>query len=251
MNIWAECRDSFSPETISNEFIRVVESQEQIATNNIVDNLEEQAALEQMLEGTKPETPDEAIGLDYLLSTPFRYPPLKYGSRFGTRNEPSLFYGSLSITTAFAETGYYRFLFWLGMSVPPSSGKFVTQHTVFSVRYMTDKGLKLQDHPFNDYEEHLINPSEYSVTQTLGAEMRKNDVEAFEYRSARDIDHGLNAALFYPLALASTKPTHIEQWICEINKSAVTFYSSATTESFHKYPYESYLVYGEFPQPAF
>ena len=250
LDVWAECRDRVSPQSISNELIRVVESQEQIATNSIVDNLDEQAALEQMLEDTKPELPKPVTGLDYLLATPFRYPPLEHGSRFGTRNEPSIFYGSLSLTTVFAETGYYRFLFWLGMTSPPPTGKLITQHTVLGVSYKTKKGLKLQKFPFNDYEDYLISPSDYRATQLLGKAMRDHGIKAFEYKSARDIDHGLNAALFAPSALTSPKPIYKEQWLCEVNNSAVTFYSSIASKSIHKYSYETYLVKGEFPQPA-
>jgi len=250
LDIWKECGNRISPEHISDNLVRVVESQEQIATNSIVDNLEEQAALEQMLENTKPAIPRTITGLDYLLATPFRYPPLPYGSRFGRRDEPSIFYGSLSLTTAFAETGYYRYLFWSGMTTPPPSGKFITQHTVFYVNYMTNSGLRLQNPPFNKYEEYLTNPSDYSVTQLLGTSMRNHEIEAFEYKSARDPDRGLNIALFEPVCFASVKPINKEQWLCEINKTAATFYSFNSTNNIHKYLYENYLVNGEFPQPA-
>jgi hypothetical protein len=77
--------------SFDDEIFRIVESQEEIATTNIVANLDEQNVLEQLLETSKPG----AIGTvpHYLLSTPFRYPPLKHGSRFGTLFENSLFYG--------------------------------------------------------------------------------------------------------------------------------------------------------------
>lgn len=250
VDIWAQCSDRVSPEPIANELIRVVESQEQVATNSIVDNLEEQEALEQMLEDTKPSRPESTHNLDYLLATPFRYPPLKYGSRFGNRNEPSIFYGSLTLNTAFAETGYYRFLFWIGMSAPPPSGKFTTQHTVLGVNYETKNGLRLQNSPFSDYEEHLINSSDYRVTQLLGTRMREYGIEAFEYKSARDIDHGLNAALFGPSALKSTRPLYKDEWLCEIDGRTVTFFSSPSSSRINKYSYNDYLVKGVFPQPA-
>lgn len=50
--------------------------------------------------------------IHYLIFTPFRYPPLKYGSRFGRAFEPSLWYGSLQLKTAFAEVAYYRLRFF-------------------------------------------------------------------------------------------------------------------------------------------
>ena len=51
----------------------------------LVDNLEQLARLEAMVETSHP-----------LLTTPFRYPPLRRGSRFGSRQYRGLFYGSRS-----------------------------------------------------------------------------------------------------------------------------------------------------------
>ena len=66
----------------------------------------------------------------YLLATPFRYPPLPYGSRFGSRFEPSLFYGARSASTALAESAYYRFVFWSGMATPPPAPLTYATQTV-------------------------------------------------------------------------------------------------------------------------
>lgn len=249
MDIWTKCRDRISPETMTNKLIRIVESQEQIATNNLVEDLEEQNLLEQMLEDTKPVIPAGAGKLHFLLATPFRYPPLKHGSRFGTRFESGLFYGSHTLTTAFAETAYYRFLFWYGMSLPPPSGKFVTQHTVFAIEYATDKGFKLQNKPFNDYEQQLIDPGDYSATQELGQAMRDFGIEAFEFKSARDQDHGLNAALFSPTALVSRQVLYQQQWLCDISPDRVSFYSYVNG-NVYKYPLNSFMVNGRLPEPA-
>jgi hypothetical protein len=71
---------------------RMVETQETTATLGIVDSMEEQALLEQLLDQVKPPYREGTQGMHYLLKTAFRYPPLKYGSRFGTRLMPSFFY---------------------------------------------------------------------------------------------------------------------------------------------------------------
>ena len=92
---------------------RMVESQEKVATLNLVDTLEEQALLESVIEGSKPGNIN--LKRHYLLSTPFRYPPLKYGSRFGSRYEPSIFYGAHSVSTMLNEAAYYAFYFMSGM----------------------------------------------------------------------------------------------------------------------------------------
>ena len=229
--------------------LRVVESQEQIATNHLVDDLEKQAALEDMLDNSKPPSPSVDGTLHYLLATPFRYLPLPFGSRFGAKHEPRLFYGSLTTETAFAETGYYRFLFWLGMSSPPPSKNLVTQHTIFSVPYKTDAGLKLQNPPFSDYQKQLLNPANYEDTQNLGHAMRDNNIDAFEYLSARDNNRGVNVALFTAGALAATKPNDQEQWICETTHESVRFYSIADRVSY-SYRLNRYHVGEEFPEPA-
>lgn len=247
MDIWKACQDSIAPESISHELLRVVESQVQIATNSIVDNVDEQLVLEKMLEDTKPTLPRQAAGLHYLLATPFRYPPLKHGSRFGTRFEPSLFYGSYTLETAFSETAYYRFLFWAGMSNPPPSGKFITQHTIFAIHYETQRGLKLQNMPFCKYDQYLLDKSHYSSTQMLGHHIRGNGIQAFEYKSARDRSHGLNAALLTPEVFTVKQPIYQSQWICDTSPHTVSFY---TPEKIYKYTYETYLAKGQFPAPA-
>jgi hypothetical protein len=249
MDIWKECREGIIPEQLNGELIRVVESQEQVATNSLVDNFQEQGLLEHMLEKTKPVLPTGTEKLHYLLATPFRYPPLKTGSRFGTRFEPSLFYGSQSLTTALAETGYYRFLFWFGMSEPPASKKFVTQHTIFGAGYKTHHGLKLQNKPFEKFKKQLTSPDNYSDTQTLGTAMRDNNIEAFEYSSARDSERGINVALLSPIALMATQPSYQQAWLCEINTEQVSFYAPKAGKVY-SYPLKIYLVKGKLPQPA-
>ncbi|WP_206045364.1 hypothetical protein [Oceanicoccus sagamiensis] len=73
MDIWQACKDRFTLRELNGRLVRVVESQEQVATNHLVDTLEEQHLLEQMLEENKPGHSHK--GLHYLLATPFRYPP--------------------------------------------------------------------------------------------------------------------------------------------------------------------------------
>jgi hypothetical protein len=249
MDIWEAVREIISPEFLDNHLLRVVESQEQVATNSLVDDLEKQAALEAMLDYSKPVAPTGNRTLHYLLATPFRYPPLPYGSRFGAKYEPSLFYGSLTEETAFAETGYYRFLFWFGMRTPPPSNKLITQHTIFSVRYTTGAGLRLQNPPFTKYQNLLVDPANYGETQSLGLAMREHGIEAFEYISARDTNHGINAALFTADALADTTPKNQQQWLCETTHDTVRFYS-AVEKLGYQHSLDTYLVNGKFPEPA-
>ena len=57
------------------ELWRGVEAQHRVATMRLVDDLQEQALLERLLEDSKPRLPPEAKGAHYLLFTPFRYAP--------------------------------------------------------------------------------------------------------------------------------------------------------------------------------
>src|SRR5262249_2227948 len=92
---------------------RVVESQHLFATRKLGDSAEGQAVLEELIEEAKPPA-GATRGLHWLLFTPFRYPPLRHGSRFGTRRERGIWYGSRGQSTAFAEKAYYLLLFLEG-----------------------------------------------------------------------------------------------------------------------------------------
>lgn len=234
--------------SLSGVLLRLVESQEQVATNQLVSSLDRQMVLEEMLEATKPRLRSGTEGLHYLLATPFRYPPLKHGSRFGKRSEPALFYGALETRTVLAETAYYRFLFWYGMVTPPAN-KLDTQHTLFGAEYRTDKGLRLQEQPFLGHRELLCNPSDYRASQALGTDMRTAGVEAFEFVSARDPAGGINVALFTPAALSGSAPVFQEAWLCELTGELVRFYATHS-HTLYTFAIDTFLVAGKLPQAA-
>ncbi|MEC5397196.1 RES family NAD+ phosphorylase [Uliginosibacterium sp. H1] len=225
---------------------RLVESQEQIATNRLVANLAEQALLEQMLETSKPRAPVDTARLHYLLATPFRYPPLPWGSRFGGRTEPGLFYASRSVGTVLAESAYYRYLFLAGMSVAPA-GALTTQHTLFSLTLRSEKGLRLQAPPFDAWRVQLTDPADYRSSRALGSAMRAAGIEAFEFESARDPEHGTNLALFTPLALAHDRPDLTQQWLCETTPATVRYYHQPSA-SLWQFDAVHFMVEGRLPR---
>lgn len=239
---------SAKPARLAGTLLRLVESQEQVATNQLVASLDRQAVLEELLEATKPPQRKGTEPLHYLLSTPFRYPPLKHGSRFGTRSEPSLFYGSLETRTVLAEAAYYRFVFWYGMAIPPA-GKLDTQHTLFGAAYRTGQGLWLQAPPFDQHRAEIASPSDYRASQKLGTAMRAAGIEAFEFVSARDPEAGINVALFTPKALARKTPVSQEAWLCELTGEQVRFHA-ARSRDIHAFSLEAFLVAGRLPWPA-
>ncbi len=245
---WSACLAQAELSGLKGVILRLVESQEQVATNHLVGSLERQAVLETLLETTKPRLRPGTETLHYLLATPFRYPPLKHGSRFGTRSDPSLFYGSLTTATVLAEAAYYRFLFWYGMVVPPV-GKLDTQHTLFGAQFCTEKGVRLQKQPFSSYGEVLGSPAEYGPSQALGSVMRDEGVEAFEFISARDPARGINVGLFTPAALQGIAPVCQEAWLCELSARQVRFHAAHSRELF-SFPLDAFLVSGKLPQAA-
>ena len=249
MDIWSLCDGASHVGVITDDFVRIVESQQQIATSQIVDNLEEQSILESLLDDSKPPLPERAQHLHYLLSTPFRYPPLMHGSRFGQRHECSLLYASKSLATLLAEASYYRFVFWRGMCAAPPARQFITEHTVFGGRYYTEQGVQLQHAPFDHYTRELAHPAKYDVTQQLGNNMRAHGVEAIEYVSARDRERGINVALYTPEALSVNEPLYAELWLCSTSQSVVRF-SSRGVKQVYSFAIDDFYVDGELPTPA-
>lgn len=247
-NLWQTCHLSTAIHPIDGELYRLVESQEQVATMQLVDNLEDQSLLEEMLDAAKPPPPPDSEHLHYLLYTPFRYPPLPYGSRYGARHEPSLFYGALVPATVMAEAAYYRFVFWQGMQTPPTS-PIRSQHTLFSACYATDHGLKLQEGACRKQRDTLTNHADYRATQQLGSDMREAGVEAFEFPSARCPDSGINVALFTPATFTWDKPKEMQSWLGETDAETVIF-SQAQTRLLYRFPIETFFVDGKLPWPA-
>jgi hypothetical protein len=227
---------------------RLVENQEQKVTLALTDNLAEHEVLEALLESSKPAgVYHPRLGqLDYLLRTPWRYPPLKWGSRFGRRFEPSLFYGALSHRALFAEAAYYRLVFLEGME-QPFSDRVVSQFTVFDALYRTDRGLDLAQPPFVRHEAVLRHKAEYRPCQMLGSELRERDIEAIVYLSARTRGREQNIALFSPGALRSRKHRNPRHGLCESRPTGVSFRLAG---ELHHFPREEFLHDGAFPLPA-
>lgn len=249
MTIWNECNGQSAIKPLSGTLCRMVESQEQIATRGYVDTLAEQSVLEELLEESKPAYPVETTDLHYLLKTPFRYPPLLWGSRFGRITEPSLFYGGKSLDATLIETAYYRLVFRFSMQGPPPKALLNSEHTLFSVSYSSPKGIRLQDAPFDGYHDQLTHQSNYAACQQLGSHMREAGVEIFEYLSARAKYSEVCVALFTPDAFSDKTPKGMDQWLCESSTDLVVFKAASHKDPFF-FPIELFLVAGTFPMPA-
>jgi hypothetical protein len=228
-----------------------VEAQHVASTRKLVDDLDEQGLLEELIEGVKPPMPASPAHrrLHWLLATPFRYPPLRHGSRFGVRHQRGIWYGSLEVPTALAEVAYYRLLFLDGTAAE------LTLHvelTVFSARYDSAIGVDLTREPFARYRGRISSPTDYRTSQALGNAMREDGVEAFLYRSARALGGGTNLGIFSPDALVSRRPARQETWVCHATREGVDFIradlaASRTTVGFPRAHFE---VDGALPSPA-
>jgi hypothetical protein len=226
----------------------VVEAQHQVSTRKLVDSAEEQALLEDLIDGVKP--PDLTGGrYHYLLFTPFRYPPLRYGSRFGGRHEHGIWYGAETRKTAFAEVSYYRLLFLEGTRA--MLGVVTTPLTAFTVRMRSARGIDLVAAPFDAHRKTIASPVNYTASQALGNAMRVAGVELFRYPSARDGEGGVNIGAFVPTVFGAAKPHKFETWHCTATRDRVELAKSdyVKRETF-VFPREQFLVEDVLPAPA-
>jgi hypothetical protein len=247
-SIWTRCAGDSEIRALRLLPWRVVESQHQVSTRKLVDSNEEQALLEEMLDRAKPPAIADTRQ-HYLLTTPFRYPPLRYGSRFGTRQERGIWYGSETVPTALAEVAYYRFVFLEGSAA--QLGLVTTPLTAFRASARSRNGMDLVRPPFDAHKKVIASPTRYSATQTLGAAMRAAGVELFRYPSARDPRGGVNVGAFVPAVFGKGKPRDFQAWHCTATKQVVEF---AKREYFARdditFARSDFLVNDALPTPA-
>jgi hypothetical protein len=217
----------------------------------LVDTDAEQQLLEELIDGSKPallETP--ALGrLHYLLATSFRYPPLKHGSRFGTRIERGVWYGSIRLRTVFAEVAYYRLVFLEGTSA--ALEPLLVELTAFTAAIRARRGCDLTRPPFSQKAAEISSKTSYRHSQRLGRDMRSAGVQAFYYASARDVRGGINIGVFDPAAFATARPRKLETWLCvarhpEVEISRKDFFRRES----HRFPRADFEVKGKLPSPA-
>lgn len=248
LDIWQQCQGDQYIRKISGKLFRLVENQEQVATLGYVDTLAEQSVLEDLLEHSKPATLNSAATLHYLLKTPFRYPPLPWGSRFGQCHETGILYGGGSLTTTLAESAFYRFVFWHSMTAAPVKPAMQSQHTLFSATYRSEHGVQLQLPPFKQFADVLTHPADYQATKALGSAMRAAGVKVFEYQSARDANAGHCIGVIAPEALADRQPQKPSPYLCMLSATDVSFKSLQSGDLYH-FAINNFLVDGRLPFP--
>lgn len=221
---------------------RIVERQEDSATTRITHDLVEQQMLEEMLEGNKPGSLNKAI--DYLLGTPFRYPPLNYGSRFGTTRDRWIFYGCLDSETCLRECGYYRFKLLFDMVEPPPK-PVGCEHTMFTVDLAAQRSVDLCAPTYAALRDGLVSVESYALTHRIGQQARDASAQMLVSYSARGA--GKNAAVFDDAVFASG-PRNQRLWMSQVRADRVMFRGR---QGFFTFPVGDYqTTTGEFARMA-
>jgi len=190
----------------------MVESQHIAGTMKLVDSLAEQDLLESLLEASKPRHGADAVGLDYLLATPFRYDPRRGGSRFRGETDPGVFYG--------AELGYWRWRFLRDavdlLRIEPVA------HTAFRVSVAASV-VDLQRPPLAAEAAAWQHPRDYGPTQRLARVARDAALGGILYRSVRDPQPAWCLALLTPSGFAKPRPEVERQtWFLAVSRKEVT-----------------------------
>lgn len=195
---------------------RLVEAQHRVSTLKLVDTLAEQAILEDILEASKPPVPEACRGLDYLLSTPFRYRPYPHGSRFRRAGfTPGVWYGAERVDTALAEMVFYRFLFFAeAPDVPFPDG--AAEYTGFAVPLATVAALDLTAPPLDHDASFWTHPTDYAACQDLADAARDAGAWLLRATSVRDPNAGANLAVLSCACFAAKAPTDRQSWRIKI-----------------------------------
>ncbi|HEV2444044.1 MAG TPA: RES family NAD+ phosphorylase [Steroidobacteraceae bacterium] len=205
---------------------RAVEAQHVVATRALVDTLAEQEILEGVLEASKPRVPPPCAGFDYLLYTPFRYPPPSWGSRFRSYDDPGVWYGAEAVRTSCAELGYWRWRF-----VMDSHGLTrldAVPHTVFQA-VARGKAVDLREKPFVRDEKMWANPDSYDACHALARAARTAEIQIIRYASVRDPVHGSCGAVLDCRAFSGTGGVRQRQsWFLTVDRQRASWVRSGT-----------------------
>jgi hypothetical protein len=197
---------------------RGVEAQHVAATMRLVDDLDEQALLEQILEDSKPPAPAVPRHQHYLLWTPFRYRS-PVASRFRRAGEAGVWYGAEELATACTELAYWRWRFLVD-SDGLANSEIVVELTFFQAR-VSGPVLDLCAPPWSARRSAWGHPDEYGACQRLAQACRdRGDVSWIRYASARRAD-GVCAAVLEPACLRIRSMRSQQTWRCKVTRSTV------------------------------
>lgn len=201
---------------------RGVEAQHVVSTMRLVDTSDEQALLEQLLEGSKPAMPNTQHPKHYLLATPFRYSPA-HASRFRPAHAKGQWYGAQAIETACAEVAYWRHRFILD-SEGLMNKALLTEHTFFQGA-IGGRSMDLMAPPWHTLHPLWTHGADYTATHALAADAQRLGVQWLAYGSARAPGQAC-AVVFDPNCL-SEPPAGLDAskqtWHCKATRTSVMF----------------------------
>ncbi|MBL8570383.1 MAG: RES family NAD+ phosphorylase [Phreatobacter sp.] len=220
--IWTPAALSSEARAYAGKVWRLVEAQHRVSTMKLVDDVEEQAVLERLVEATKPAVPPECRHLDYLLATPFRYGAIyPAGSRFRRVGRTAgVFYAAENPETAVAEMAFYRLLFFAESPDTPWPSN-AAEYTAFSASIRTPFALDLTAPPLDGDAALWAHPTDYAACQSLAEAARGVGVEAIRYRSVRDPEARANLAVLTCAAFAAAEPVDRQTWRIRLSASGV------------------------------
>jgi hypothetical protein len=213
---------------------RLVEGQHLVSTRKLVDTNAEQQTLEDLIEATKPSVPEDCRGLDYLLSTPFRYRPGYRGSRFRRAGAtPGVFYAAEEPVAAVAEMAFYRLLFFAESPATPWPAN-PSDYTGFSAAVRAARALDLTKPPLDADRSAWRDPVDYGPCQALAEEARAAGADLIRYSSVRDPEARACAAVLACAAFAEAYPLDYQTWrigvgahgayaLCEVPRTRIEF----------------------------
>lgn len=206
---------------------RAVEAQHQVSTTLLVDTLEEQALLERLLEESKPSLQEDTGGLHWLLFTPFRYPPLPWGSRFRAPADPGVFYGAEEIRTACAELGYWRWRFLLDS---PRLDRIDAQAQTVFLSSLKGLAVDLREEPLAAQRASWTDPDDYKACQRFAQTAREAQIALIRYESVRDPKGGGCAAVLHTGAFAQKAPLETQTWLLTVTPKRVFWRKDSVME---------------------
>lgn len=201
---------------------RLVEAQHRVSTLKLVDDLDEQALLEELIEETKPSVPSDCRHLDYLLATPFRY-DAEYpkGSRFRRAGRTlGVYYAAERPRTAVAEIAFYRLLFFAESPNTPWP-RDAAEFTAFSASIRAARAIDLTKGLFCKDRAIWTHPTEYAACQELADSARAANIEVIRYESVRDPDRFANVGVLTCRAFSAPKPLERQTWRIRLSASGV------------------------------
>jgi hypothetical protein len=220
---------TWTPDALLSEFQayggqcwRLVEAQHRVSTLKLVDSLAEQALLEDLIETTKPNLPDECSHLNYLLATPFRYgAEYPKGSRFRRAGKTlGVYYAAETPATAVAEMAFYRLLFFAESPGTPWPSD-TADYTAFAASVARPSLIDLTIPPLVQDSGAWTHLTDYEPCQALAESGRAAGAEIIRYQSVRDPGRGANLAVLTCSAFSAPEPLDRQTWRIRLSSNGV------------------------------